>query len=215
MLIRFAVLTSVAVALVPTIGVADDSLPDFDKVREVVAARLSGGRSDFPDRLLTRRDVEPVFPAIAKLGWDVPDPKAFVVRFLPDNDPLARELRNPRSAEFAKSVAKLPNVYDRLDRLRRMPYGMRRIREFAGTPGGSKLLEYMTTTKGGARLERQIARGQDGRDFDQPTNRLYTQKDLLNELQMLYDAESGRATVGEKRSSSGRSELGGRDAGDR
>lgn len=162
--------------------------PTFEQVQATVEAEITIGPKEAERKLVTRADVEPVFKALAKLGWKVKDAKAITDRFLPDSDPLVRELR--RSKSFATKIADYPNVYDRLDRLRRMPYGMRRVREFATTRNGHELLEYMTTTKGGANLQRQLSRGRNGEGFGEPTGKLYTRADLLTELRRAYDAEN-------------------------
>ncbi len=177
---------------------ADDPPLDLDAVKRVVKETLAGQKGDFPDRLLTRGDVQAVLVKLGQRGWNVPEQKPLVDRFLPDGDTVARILRARKNEPFAKKIAGYPNVYARLDQLRRMPYGTRRIQEFASTPGGHTMLQYMTSTKGGAELSRQLSRGQGGKGFGEATGRLYTKKDLEDELERLHEEQFGTADPAKK-----------------
>ena len=85
-------------------------------------------------------------------------------------------------------IEAMSGAYDRLDRLRKMPYGPRRIRELIAGPDGYKLIEYMTSTKGGKNLGRQLSRGVNGKGFNKPTGKLYTARQFTAELQRLHKA---------------------------
>ena len=85
-------------------------------------------------------------------------------------------------------IGKQTGAYDRLDRLRKMPYGPGRIRELIRGPDGYKLIEYMTTTKQGKNLGRQLSRGVNGKGFNQPTGTIYTSRQLTAALQQLHKA---------------------------
>ena len=55
-------------------------------------------------------------------------------------------------------------------------------------PGGSKLIEYMATTPGGANMGRELSSKKRG-DFNAPTQRIYTEAQLVAELKTRYEAE--------------------------
>ena len=87
-------------------------------------------------------DVAPLFKKLDKLGWKVADEKQIIGRVLSDNHSLVKQLRPLKGKKFMGQVSKSPAAYDRLDRLSKMPYGKRRVRELIDTPGGHKLIEY-------------------------------------------------------------------------
>jgi len=168
------------------------SLPRFQVVEKMVRSYFAGLKGYRSGELLARNQVGPLFVRLEKLGWRVKERDKISARLLPENDSLVRQLRSTGGRRFMRKLAKMPGAYDRLDRMRRMPYGSRRLREWMSNRGGDKLLEYMTTTRGGKLLSKQIARGKNGKGFDKPTGRLYTDRDLLKALKTSYKAELRR-----------------------
>jgi hypothetical protein len=114
--------------------------------------------------------------------------------FLPDGDWLAKQLRSKKGKLFMRNVAKHPDGFDRIDRLRRMPGGEKQLAELIQSPEGFKMVEYMTTTPGGKNLGKQLAKGKNGANFNEPTGRLYTEKQLIERLKQLHllKEQSGR-----------------------
>lgn len=101
---------------------------------------------------------------------------------------MVRVLRSEPDKDFMRKIAGMPQGYDRLDKLRSLPYGSRRLRELMNDPGGYKMIEYMTTTPGGKKLGQQLSSPRRG-NFNESTNRIYTETDLLAVLKDLYHAE--------------------------
>lgn len=60
------------------------------------------------------------------------------------------------------------------------------VRDLARGPDGAKLIHYMTQTSWGEQLGRQLEHTRQGRDFNQPTGRIYTLADLQRRLAESY-----------------------------
>jgi hypothetical protein len=73
-----------------------------------------------------------------------------------------------------------------------MPYGQQQIADLIRSPDGYKIFEYMTTTQGGRNLGGMLSQGVNGRDFNSPTGRIYTEVELLKRLKKSYDIEAVR-----------------------
>jgi len=145
--------------------------------------------------LVTQQDVSGLFKKIETLGWEInnQDRKKILDRLLPESDYLVRQLRSTQGRQFMKKISTLPGGYDRIDRLRKMPHGKYRIREFIKGPDGDLMIEYMTTTKNGKNLGKLLSNAKTGRNFNEPTGMLYTQKDVLQHLQKIYQTDRTEA----------------------
>ena len=145
--------------------------------------------------LITQQDVSGLFKKIEKAGWLISkkDRNEIIERLLPESDILVRQLRTAHGKQFMRKISKLPGGYDRIDRFRKMPHGKYRIQEFIKGPDGDKMIEYMTTTKYGKNLGTLLSRAKNGRNFNAPTGMLYTQKDVLEHLQTLYQIDRTEA----------------------
>lgn len=170
-------------------GQKKDEFPKFDAVKLTVQRSLKELRGYRPGDLLTQRDIERALKAVGRLGWKVADQKAIVAAALPENDYLVRQLRAGNGVRFMRKLSGNAANYDRLDRLRRLKYGERRIPELIANPGGYTLILYMTGTRSGRTLGRMLNRVPGGRNFNKPTNRIYTEEQLLKRLKAGYDAE--------------------------
>jgi hypothetical protein len=171
---------------------AEPPLPDWKKVQTAVQSQLAKQTGYRKGDLLSQGRVAPLFPILKKLGWSVADQKEIQKSLLSDGDFLVVQLRSSRGRSFMRKIAKSRSAYDRLDRLRRLPYGKRRVREIIRSRGGHTLILYMTKTKGGKNLGNQLSRIKSGRNFNQSTGRIYTEKSLLARLEKSYQAEVKR-----------------------
>jgi hypothetical protein len=186
--------------------------PEWNEVESVVNGHFSDGSGKKTTRrriyrrreqseqlqendLITQQDISGLFKKIETLGWEISkqDRKNILDRLLSENDFLVRQLRTTHGRQFMRKISTLPGGYDRIDRLRKMPHGKYRIQEFIKGPDGYKMIEYMTTTKYGKNLGKQLSRAKSGRNFHEPTCLLYTQKDVLDSLQKIYQADRTEA----------------------
>ena len=166
--------------------------PTFKAVKASVQKSLRQRRGYRSGDILSQGDVDRVMKALDRIGWKVTDRKAMRAQTLTDGDYIVRELRSPRGVPFMRKLSGNTANYDRLDRLRRLKYGNRRIREFINNPGGYTMIQYMTTTPGGKNLGIQLGRTPGGKNFNKTTNRIYSEKQLLKRLEQSYSAEQKR-----------------------
>jgi hypothetical protein len=54
------------------------------------------------------------------------------------------------------------------------------------------MIEYMTTTKGGKNLGKYLSKAKTGKGFNAPTNRIYTEKQLIQAIKLAYETETGQ-----------------------
>lgn len=160
--------------------------PDFKEIEKAVAKQLSSAKDYKTGDLLTEASVSPVFKSLEDLGWSVKEKKEIEKLFLPENDWLVKQFRSKKGQAFMRNVAKNPDGFDRLDRLRRMPGGERQVADLVQSPDGFKMIEYMSTTQGGKNLGKQLSKGKRGENFNEPTGRLYTERQLIDRLKSLH-----------------------------
>jgi hypothetical protein len=174
-------------------------LPSFDLVTKQVQQVLALDPDYQTGDLLTAPKVEQVLSKLAKINWKVADAREIVKLVLSDNDWMAERLSTAEGRDFMRHIAQLPGGYDRVDRLRDMPNGQSNVSDFIDSPGGYTMIEYMTTTRGGENLGEQLSDAVNGADFNKPTGRIYTERELLKRLRISYDAEvDRRAGLGPK-----------------
>lgn len=164
-----------------------EKFPKWSKVESLARTHFTGLEEHKKADLISQGDLKGLFRKLEKLGWSVEHKRRLTDRLLPKNDYVVRQLRSRRGRDFMRHVSVRPGAYDRLDRLRRMPYGKRRIREMIDSPGGYDLLIYMTTGRQGRNMGRSISRGKNGRNFNKPTGRIYTSSAFIKLLRQSYD----------------------------
>lgn len=174
------------------------AFPEWAEVKSAVHQQLKKRNRYQSGDIISREDVARLFSVLEKMGWEVADQKLILERVLSVNDFLVRQLRSKKGVPFMRKISKVSESYDRLDRLRRMPYGKRRVLELIQARGGHTLILYMTTTKGGRNLGRQLSRIKSGRNFNKKTNRIYTEKQLLRELERSYRVEQKKRMSAKK-----------------
>lgn len=161
-------------------------LPEFKEIEKAVAKQLAAAKDYKTGDLLTDASVSPVFKSLEELGWPVKEKKEIERLFLAENDWLVKQFRSKKGQAFMRNVAKNPDGFDRLDRLRRMPGGERQVADLIQSPDGFKMIEYMSTTQGGKNLGKQLSKGKRGENFNEPTGRLYTERQLIDRLKSLH-----------------------------
>lgn len=173
-------------------------LPEFAAVKSTVQKTIAGKKGYKTNDLISRGDVEKALKAVDKLGWEVDDAKDILEDTLADNDYLVQQLRTKRGTTFMRKLSGTPETYDRLDRLRKLPYGERRVREFIANPGGHTMILYMATTPGGKNLGKYLSKTNEGKNFNKETGRIYTEKDLVERLKKSYETAQTPGKAGSK-----------------
>jgi hypothetical protein len=167
-------------------------LPSFDLVTRQAKQILALDPEYQEGDLLTAPKVERILSKLEQIQWKVADAREIVKLVLSDGDWMAVRLSTPLGKHFMRRIATMPGGYDRVDRLRNMPDGEYQISDFIESPGGYTMIEYMTTTQEGKNLGTLVSEGVNGADFNKPTGRIYTERELLKRLRISYDAEDAR-----------------------
>lgn len=167
-------------------------LPTLKAALQITQEYFAGLKQYQSGDLITRNKMKPVFRELQKAGWRVKSEKMILSRLHSETGFLAAQLYTPKGIKFMRKISRLPGGYDRLDHILAMPYGKRRIKEFINSPGGNLMIEYMTTTKGGKNLGKYLSKTKTGKGFNSPTNRIYTEKQFLQEIKLAYEMETGQ-----------------------
>ncbi len=169
-----------------------DELPSFEELKQVVERSFAALPSVQPGDLVTKSQVELVCEDIRLFGWKDFDKTTILRDVLPDTAFLARELRTKQGRKFMQKIAALPQSYDKLDRLSRLPHGRKTVHALINGAGGDELIVYLTTANGGDELGKLLQNTPKGTDFNKPTGQIYTAADFLTRLQAMYEAEVAR-----------------------
>lgn len=181
----FWVAVFVAVAPVAVLDAAD--LPKFAEVEATVRDVLNQAKDYQPGDLLTRKPVQTMLDRLERLGWKVADRGALEKKILDDGSFLVGKLQTSAGKKFMRQIAGMSLAYDRLDRLSQLPQGRSTVERLVRGPDGYKLFDYMANDKGGRELAKMLSKDGKG-DFNRPTGKLYTEAQLLRELERLYAA---------------------------
>lgn len=190
-----------AFVAVPQTRAQDGAIITPEKTNQVPFAAIQAEVEEFfvgkkyqPITILTREDAAELFALLEKNKWPVPDGDEMLKRILPANDFMVRELRAPVAERFLSHIARDPEGFDRVDRMRKLPRGHIFLHDLILNPGGYKFIDYMTNTPGGEYLGKQVSRVPKGRNFNARTGRIYTVAQLLRELKRAYATEDAPAT---------------------
>ena len=183
-----------SVLLVASLGAAPakPKVPSFDDVRKTAFKYFDAQPNFSPDQIITQSQVRGLFDKLKVIGWEVPEQQKVLDLIPGDQETLVKDLRTPDGRKFSKQIAKLPNAYDRLDRLIRMPTGRSAVSRLIKGPDGVWLLQYMTEDPGGKAMGKMLSNTPTDKNNNQPTGRLYTLPALMNDLQGIYTATVNR-----------------------
>jgi len=153
------------------------------QIRQLVASHLKSNPEYVAGDLITQGDVEPIFNTLIEQGRPPADNESLYDAFLPERDLLAKSLRTPEGRRFMRAVARLPNVFDRLERLSWSETGRRMLRELIASPEGPAMLEKMLTPEGIALIEESLKNDPRGGNFQLPTGKVHTADQLIDRLE--------------------------------
>ncbi len=158
--------------------------PSWAQCQQIVRQQLAKFGTGQP---LTVSKVQAVLQALKAHGWQVADQAAILELVPGDDEFFVQQLATARGKAFAKHLDGRPDDYSRLERLSRIPDGQKMIRDLmAGPDGYHDMLAYMISVDGGRTLWSIVPGSRDAHDFNVPTGRLYTEKQLLERLEPSY-----------------------------
>jgi hypothetical protein len=177
---------------------AEKPLPKFSLIRDSVLRDFANMTDYQPGDIISRSEVDPIFKHLRQMGWTVTDEKAILGQVPGDSDFVVRQLRSDSGRGFMRKSAGYPHVYDRLYRLSILPGGRQIVHDLIHGKGGDELMEYLAKTQGGANLGAMLQRVPRGTDFNKPTGHIFTADQLVQRLQISYDADRKELAEREK-----------------
>jgi hypothetical protein len=165
-------------------------MPTWDQVQGA-ARRALQSRPDYqPGDILARSEAQAFFAQVAALGWQPDDAQEIAAAVPGDDEFIVKHLRgknNKDGQRFMRHVAKYPEGYDRLDRMIRLPRGEIITADLIHNPGGFQMVEYLATAEGGVEMGKMLSETPKGKNFNQPTGRIYTAEQLIARVKKSYD----------------------------
>ena len=164
-------------------------LPKWDQVERAANATLRSQEGYQPGDIIARSEAQACFARLAALGWEPADAQALAAAVPGDDEFIVKRLRgknNKDGRRFMSHVSKYPEGYDRLDRMIRMPRGETITADLIHTPGGYQMVEYLATAQGGIEMGKMLSETPKGKNFNQPTGRIYTAEQLIARLKQSY-----------------------------
>jgi hypothetical protein len=167
-------------------------LPPFEKIWQAAEGELVKFPNYQQGDIISRRQVEPIFPILKRLGWSVLDQDDILQQVPNDDEYFVTQLRTKSGRKFMNDMKKYPLGFDRIDRIGRMSMGKDNIDAFIRGPDGYKMIQYMTETPWGKNMGKMLSKAPKGKDFNSPTGRIYTADSLMLRLQQSYEGELER-----------------------
>ena len=170
------------------IGATSDvkSLPDWSTLEQVASRHLATLPDYQPGDLIVESNVMPMFDQFQQMGWNVTERRVIQRQLIKDADFVARKLRTKKGMKFMRNIVKYPDAFDRLYRMAALSGGRTLVNDLIAEPAGHEMIEYLTTSKGGKNMGKMLARAPKGSDFNKPTGRIFTEKQLLDRLRECY-----------------------------
>jgi len=171
-------------------------LPKWEAIERAARAALCGRADYHPGDILARSEAQACFAQLAALGWKPADATELAAAVPGDDEFIVKHLRgknNKDGQRFMRHVASYPDGYDRLDRMIRMPRGEIITEDLIHNPGGFRMVEYLATAQGGQEMGKMLSQTPQGKNFNQPTGRIYTAEQLLARLKTSYSADTAGA----------------------
>ncbi len=140
-----------------------------------------------PGDLITRKDVEAVLKRLASRGYQPRDAKQIIEASLSESDFLVQLLGGTRGRKFMRKVKKESLIYDRLDRIAQVPQGKRTLSDLIKLPDAHRYAP-VRPARGIPTLldllpKRRSSRTRSIKDYDKPTGKIYTAKQLQERLE--------------------------------
>jgi hypothetical protein len=167
-------------------------LPPFEAVKRTVADTLAKDKSYRPGDLLSQGRLANVLGRLRSAGWEVSKSRELNSRTLADSDFLVHALSSESGVKFMRQVSPIPDGFEKLDRLARIPNGEATVQRLIAGPDGYKFISYLAETPAGHEMGRMLAATSPDGQFNRDTGRIYTEKQLLQELQKLYAEDMQR-----------------------
>jgi hypothetical protein len=158
------------------------------QVQQIVVAHFGSQTAHSPGDLISQSDVAAIFKKLAEAGWQPVDQKKILADTLPDENSLVCLLRTSKGRKFMGKVSGFELIYDRMDRVSQVSSGLRNLTAIVGLPDGERYAKPKRQLPNGVPdFLDLLAKNASGKvrtikDYDKPTGRVYTEKELLKRL---------------------------------
>jgi hypothetical protein len=176
-------------------------ITSLEELSDLVGRHLASRAGHKPGCLISKSEVAPIISELRADGWSEAGLDRVCQAVLDDKHFLVRQLRSPQGQKFAAAVAKHKGAYDRLDRVSQAKGGQRAIANTILLPDGAGFWNpdskpgfantvQMLPTRGGRRRSKA--------EFSEPTGKIYTGEQLIEQLAPLCPTKEKKLQPREK-----------------
>lgn len=178
--------------------------PTLPEVAQFASQFLQEKAGYQPGHLVTQSGVVKLLDALEAKGWQVRERDKLIARVLKDDEFLVRQFSDEAGQAFLRRIEHLPGGIDRVDRLSQLPQGEMSVNDLIRkVPNGAEWIEAMTTTRRGEIEGERLSNAEAGRNFNEPTGRLYTLEALAQAIFESLEPTSRRPSVPNNPSAAG------------
>ncbi|MBM4093828.1 MAG: hypothetical protein FJ276_31140 [Planctomycetes bacterium] len=166
----------------------------FSTVRQIVADGFASQQDYQSGDLIWASHVRPILESLAAVGWRPQDRAQILADLLQEEDALVRALNTRQGRQFMRKVSGHALIYDRLDRIVRVPGGERLVHDLIRLPDGERYAP-LQPPRGVPTLVDLLPKNRSGKtrkitDYRKATGRIYTQEALMKRLEESWTGKS-------------------------
>ncbi len=140
--------------------------------------------------LITGGQVEPLIKKFAQQGWEIANPDLPMKRMIKSGSYLDKTMNSRKGKTFFRQISSIKNGMDRVERMLSTKNGRSSIRQLVfEIPRGADYIKALATTSNGKLLGNR----QNGQNFNKPTGKIYTEKQLTEYLTKLFEQRGNAA----------------------
>ncbi len=167
------------------------SMPSWKDVESAGAKYFEALPNYESGDIVSQGQVKPLLDQLAKAGWKVSDSAELLGQVSADDEFLVGQLRSKNGRKFMRKLGGSSEQYDRLRRLSETKGGERTVADILKLPNGNDVLAALVESKAGKDISRQLSKGPRTRNFNKPTDYVYTQKEVMSRLEESYRRDAG------------------------
>lgn len=163
--------------------------PDWPEVEQVVRRYFDAAWDENQIHLMTQGHVKTVLAQLEHFGWRI-DARALLKDIPADHEYLVQELATPAGQKFLSHLQDEKILYDRLDRIIKLPGGRRLVHDMIRLPDGYRYAKQQRP-RGVPGMDEFLPKTSNGKDqkiadYDKPTGRIYTLELFLERLRKMH-----------------------------
>lgn len=165
----------------------NNKIKNAAEVEVLIRQHFAGMPNYSQGDLITTQQVQPLLAKFSAKGWDVPRQDLVLAKVTKSGSYLDQTMNSGKGKRFFREINGSPGGIDRVERMSNMKNGRNSIEQLVNkTPRGSDFINALATSKHGQILGDWSGPTQTGQALNQPTGKIYTEEQLIQFFQTLY-----------------------------